>query len=153
MAPKGVSPPFALFAVVNLEKQVINKILQKAKSATSVNDLWLVSSSDYSDTPQKVPKKVNTGTDPPIPSTFQSPFINHKLSDLVQWLRSKPKNVDLDEHYFVILDAKAEGPGEESVVVCSVERPHERPVERIFEFLDGGCSSQVRGKAMPHGTR
>ncbi|KAF7186720.1 hypothetical protein HII31_11952 [Pseudocercospora fuligena] len=119
MTPNGVSPPFALFAVVELDQKVINDILEKAKSTSSVNDLWLLSGSDYSDAPQKGHRKVNTGTDPPISDSFKSPFTGRKLSDLVQWLQAKPENVDLDDHYFAILDRKAEAPSE-SVVLCKI---------------------------------
>jgi hypothetical protein len=54
-----------------------------------------------------VPGKATEGTKPPI-SSYNSPFIGWKGKDVANWLKNKPKEADVDSHFFAVLDRSAE---------------------------------------------
>jgi hypothetical protein len=119
------SPPFALFVLVEVSTDVsrlgccinsteyllqqLNKILEAAFKGTEFSEhcLWLPSSDDYADAPNKVSGKATEGTKPPV-SSYKSPFIGKKGEDVATWLKNKPKEADIDICFFAILDRSAE---------------------------------------------
>ncbi len=54
----------------------------------------------------------------PIDPSFKSPFVGQNVKDVTQWLKNKPKSVDLDSHFFGLLDKQAEKSGK--VVLCRI---------------------------------
>ncbi|KAF2794778.1 hypothetical protein K505DRAFT_336642 [Melanomma pulvis-pyrius CBS 109.77] len=104
------NPPFALFVLVEVSTDQLNKILEAAFKGTqfSENCLWLpLSEDDYSDAPKKVSGVATEGTKPPV-SSYKSPFIGKKGEEVAAWLKNKPKEADVDIHFFAILDKSAE---------------------------------------------
>lgn len=59
--------------------------------------------------------KVADGTKPPVSSSFKSPFAGMKVEEVATWLNNKPKGVELDIHFFAILDKTAK---RGDVVIC-----------------------------------
>jgi hypothetical protein len=57
---------------------------------------------------------VTEGTKPPIFTSFKSDFLGKKAEDVVDWMRKKPTDDDLDGSFFAILDKTA---SEEKVVI------------------------------------
>ena len=51
--------------------------------------------------------KATEGTKPPV-SSYKSPFVGKKGEDVATWLKNKPKEADIDIHFFAILDRSAE---------------------------------------------
>ncbi|KAJ4364607.1 hypothetical protein N0V83_009203 [Neocucurbitaria cava] len=104
------TPPFALFVLVDVSTDQLNKVLEAAFKGTefSKNTFWLPSSEDdYLDAPKKVPREPTEGTKPPV-SSYKSPFIGWKGEDVAKWLKSKPKEAAIDVHFFAIVDNSAE---------------------------------------------
>ncbi|KAF2691858.1 hypothetical protein K458DRAFT_286104 [Lentithecium fluviatile CBS 122367] len=128
-------PPFALFVVVGVSTDVINKILEEAFRGTqfSLNPFWLPSSDDYSDAPKKGPVggEAVEGAKPPVPSSYKSPFTGNSAEDVAGWVRYKPKDVELDIHFFAVLDRSAE---RGKVVICSQGGDELRDMD-VLEFL------------------
>ncbi|KAL8709483.1 MAG: hypothetical protein Q9225_007446 [Loekoesia sp. 1 TL-2023] len=112
---------FALFTLVNLSTQTLNSLLQKSyDGSTLFLWLWYLATLDYDAAPQRKPD--GTGQDAtraPIDPSFSSPFIGQSLVGVTQWLRNKPKSVDLDGRYFGILDKQAEKSAK--IALCRVE--------------------------------
>lgn len=73
-----------------------------------MNPFWLPHSTDFSDAPKKKPPghEAPDGTKPPV-SAYKSPFIGKKAEEVAGWLRAKPDDVDIDMHFFAILDRTA----------------------------------------------
>jgi hypothetical protein len=90
------------------ETQTINNILEEAFRGTQfgINPFWIATSS-YSDAPRKVQGIATEGTKPPIPTSLKSGFLGKKAEDVVEWLRQKPKDDDVDGNFFAILDKTA----------------------------------------------
>jgi hypothetical protein len=67
----------------------------------------------------------NEGTRPPIPKSFQSPWVGKPMNELVEWLNTKPDDTDLNDCYFAILDkgARDDPP---TVVVCWIDTEHHK---------------------------
>lgn len=75
---------------------------------------WLASK-DY-DAPKKHdgPKE---GMTPPIPVDFASPWIGRPMKDLVEWLKAKPEDDNLNDRHFAVLDTGARD-DPPTLVVC-----------------------------------
>ncbi|KAI4201162.1 MAG: hypothetical protein LQ350_003477 [Teloschistes chrysophthalmus] len=117
-------PPFALFDVVDVPHKTINLIWQRAKNGSTV-DLWwfYLAVSDYAPAPKRIPDKTpEQGTEEPIDASFKSPFIGQNEFDVARWLKGKPNGVNLDSHFFGLLDKQAEKSGK--VVLCRIGDSH-----------------------------
>jgi hypothetical protein len=68
---------------------------------------------------------------PPIPSSYKSPFVGKKAEDVATWLWNKPEEVELDIHFFAILDKIAE---EGNVIICRQGGSHLEDMS-VLEFL------------------
>lgn len=75
--------------------------------------------------------KVTEGTKPPVSSSYKSPFIGKKAEDVATWLKNKPKEAELDIHFFAVLDKTAE---EGNVIICRQGGTHLRDMD-VLEFL------------------
>lgn len=96
--------------------KTIDSVLSEAKKGCQgVRGLWLAT--DYDDAPKKDHNTIHERTEFPIDKGYKSPFAGKKVEDVVEWLKQKPEDVDLNEHFFAILDKTAEG-GE--IVVCRI---------------------------------
>lgn len=105
-----VSPPFALFSLVDLATETISSVLQKAHDGSTVDTWWfhLVSSLDYTSAPQKLSRgALQEGTTAPIDPAFRSPVIGSTPEEVANWLINKPRAVDLDISFFAVLDVHA----------------------------------------------
>ena len=71
---------------------------------------------------QKKQYDSNDGTKPPISKSFESPWIGKPAKELVEWLKGKPDDTDLNERKFAILD-KGERDDPPTIVVCRIEDP------------------------------
>ncbi len=85
---------------------------------------WYLATSDYSAAPQRKPDGTGQqATRAPIDSSFSSPFVGQRLSDLARWLANKTKSVDLDDRFFGVLDKQAENG---TIALCRLgNREHE----------------------------
>ncbi|KAL8639898.1 MAG: hypothetical protein Q9228_003124 [Teloschistes exilis] len=126
-------PPFALFDVVDVPHkkicadpllQTINSILQRAKDGSTVDHWWFyLAVSDYARAPKRTDEPSSeAGTNAPIDASFESPFIGQNEFDVARWLNGKPKGVNLDSHFFGLLDKQAEKSGK--VVLCRIGDSH-----------------------------
>ena len=62
----------------------------------------------------------NHATKPPIPESFESSWIGAPVSKIVEWLKGKPEDTDLDERQFAILDKGARD-DPSTIVVCRLD--------------------------------
>ncbi|KAL9601224.1 MAG: hypothetical protein Q9179_002935 [Wetmoreana sp. 5 TL-2023] len=110
-------PPFALFSLVDLSHQ-------RAHDGSTVDAWWFyLAVYDYALAPQKKYDPLGQeGTIVPVDPYFKSPFIGQNQFRVAQWLENKPKSVDLDSHFFGILDKQAEKSGK--VVLCRIGDAH-----------------------------
>ncbi|KAI4254908.1 MAG: hypothetical protein LQ352_002836 [Teloschistes flavicans] len=102
----------------------INTILQKAHDGSTVDNWWFyLAVSDYARAPHRNPDVTpEQGTEAPIDASFTSPFIGQNEFAVAQWLEGKPKGVNLDSHFFGLLDKQAEKSGK--VVLCRIGDAH-----------------------------
>jgi hypothetical protein len=77
--------------------------------------MWLARP-DYYAAPKKVKHKINLG-ESAAPPGYASTFVGWKVEDVAAWLRQKPVEVELNEHFFAILD---KGVDDGTVVVCRI---------------------------------
>jgi hypothetical protein len=77
-----------------------------------MDPFWIATS--YSEAPRRVQGVATEGTKPPVPTSFKSSFLGKKAEDVVEWLRKKPKEDDVDRNFFAILDKTA---NDEKVVI------------------------------------
>lgn len=121
--------------------------------AVGAPQLWLATN-DYEDAPQKLLRKANLGTEPPVSDEWRSPWIGSKVEDVAEWMKQKPSTVDLDDHHFALLGKQA---GEDhSVVICRIgdgelkgDSVHFKryPVEDAAVFLVGMEPYQWEGNS------
>lgn len=65
-----------------------------------------------------MPQKIGEGNRPPTRKDYESPLVGKKVEDAAAWLRDKPRDVDLNEHFFGVWDRGAAEKGE--IVVCRI---------------------------------
>ena len=78
--------------------------------------------------PQKKPEGGGQeATEAPLPSSFQPVFVGKTVTDVAEWLKNKPDEVDLEGKFFGVLDKEAAGEKDESgkekrnkVVLCRI---------------------------------
>ncbi|KAL9620156.1 MAG: hypothetical protein Q9160_005271 [Pyrenula sp. 1 TL-2023] len=137
------SAPFALFCLVDIPNEKINTILTLASKGAGDFDLFLISSSKYDDLPHGE-SAFGLGTQPPISSSFSSPFTNKSISSVTSFMLSLPQDVNLDRRHFVVLDETtkasiddtAEGGGEgPKVTLCRIGMEKEEGYEIEGEEL------------------
>ncbi|KAF1988476.1 hypothetical protein K402DRAFT_391707 [Aulographum hederae CBS 113979] len=112
------NPPFALFVLVDTSHDTLNAVLKDAYNATGVTWLELLSTSSYADTIKRDPKKSHPGSTAPVDESFKSPFVGKKVEDVAEWIMKKPDDVDVDSHFFAIVDRRAEK--DTTLVVCRI---------------------------------
>ncbi|KAI9872753.1 MAG: hypothetical protein M1830_001231 [Pleopsidium flavum] len=83
-------PPFALFCLTDLP--TINQRLREAYDGSTVEEWYFWADGYPAD-----------GTEAPVDS-FKSPFVGEKVEDVGEFLRKAPDAVDLDRHFFAVLD-------------------------------------------------
>ena len=100
--------------------QTLDDILQKAHDGSTVDQWYFyLATKDYASAPQRKPEGGGQeGTEAPIDSSFKSPFVGHKVTDVAEWLKKKPDSVDLESRFFAVLDKEARRSG--SVVLCRI---------------------------------
>jgi hypothetical protein len=77
-----------------------------------------------------VRSKATEGTTPLVPSSYKSPFVGKKAEDVATWLKNKPKEAQVDIHFFAVLDKTAE---EGNVIICRQGRTHLEDMS-VLEF-------------------
>ncbi|KAL8702303.1 MAG: hypothetical protein Q9201_004473 [Fulgogasparrea decipioides] len=118
------NPPFALFDLEGLSPKTLNDLLQQAYDGSTVYHWeWYLATADYDAAPKRKPDgtRSSDATKAPIDPSFSSPFVRKSLADVAQWLRNKPKSVNVDPRYFGVLDKQAKTAGK--VVLCRLEDP------------------------------
>lgn len=80
-----------------------------ASSDDGVWDLYLATDS-YDAAPKKrSDNHLNEGTAAPVQSfPLPSPFANKTIEGAAEWLKAAPEHVDLDRHFFALLDTHSE---------------------------------------------
>ncbi|KAI4210762.1 MAG: hypothetical protein LQ351_006438 [Letrouitia transgressa] len=151
-----VSPPFALFILVDLP--TIDDLLQKAHDGSTV-DAWdfYLAVEGYSLAPQKKAGSPQSGTKAPVDRNFKSPFVGRSLDAIAEWVKQKPGKVDLEPKFFGLLDKKAgDGKivlcriGEDDKVTCVLDEAETALLE--LEGMEGGRWEQLldrRGEYTP----
>ncbi|KAI4906358.1 hypothetical protein J4E90_010577 [Alternaria incomplexa] len=100
-------PPYALFVLdKSITNEYLNSVLERAYHGDGGVDwdFWVATGS-YDDLPacQEVHKpSPNGGTEPPVPSSFVSPWLGKMPEDCAKWLQAMPRAEDTDEKKFRI---------------------------------------------------
>lgn len=97
----------------------MNLKLQEAYDG-STTDRWYfwLATKNYDDAPQKNPDHGSDGTEAPIDESFTSPFVGQSVDAAAEFLRNAPDTVDVERHFFAVLDDRTEKDG--SVVMCRI---------------------------------
>ncbi|KAL8712543.1 MAG: hypothetical protein Q9225_006926 [Loekoesia sp. 1 TL-2023] len=134
-------PPYALFDLEGLSPQTLNLLLQKAYDGSTVYRWeWYLATSDYAAASQRKPDGTGQqGTIAPISPAFSSLFVGQSLLEVTQWLRDKPKSVDVDPRFFGVLDKQSKNA--EKVVLCRLEDPKREKDGATCVLSDAGPSS------------
>ncbi|KAI9874295.1 MAG: hypothetical protein M1830_009907 [Pleopsidium flavum] len=97
----------------------IKDSLREAYDGSTVEEsyFWIATKS-YDDAPQKrADGSPADGTEAPVES-FKSTFVGGKVEDVGEFLRKAPDAVDLDRHFFAVLDDDTEQKG--SITLCRI---------------------------------
>ena len=93
--------------LIKLGQSINHKLTQS--SDEGVWNLYLATDS-YDVAPKKrTDNRINEGTTAPV-RTFPltSPFAGNSIEEAAEWLKAAPEDVDLDRHFFAVLDAHSE---------------------------------------------
>jgi len=101
--------------------------------------IWWVAQESYDDVPRKEIGIAHEGHSPPLTKSKEFPFVGKTVEDAAAWLRNKPDVVELDAHYFAVLDKTAETDG--AMVICRIGGPELKDSEQL------DCVRQEAGMA------
>jgi hypothetical protein len=77
---------------------------------------------------------LNYGTEPTLPSTYRSPWINKTVEDCARWLQSVPKDSPLNQEYFTVLNEYSKE--DDTVLVCRINQENGWKVEYFPQSTD-----------------
>ncbi|CAN9377103.1 unnamed protein product [Alternaria alternata] len=101
-------PPYALFVLnKSITNEDLNSVLERAYHGDSDSswNFWVATDS-YDDLPAcpevHKPSPDAGGTEPPIPSSFVSPWLGKTPEDCAKWLQAMPRTEHTDEKKHVV---------------------------------------------------
>ncbi|KAI0381678.1 hypothetical protein F5Y04DRAFT_280758 [Hypomontagnella monticulosa] len=116
----GPTPPFALFVIADgIDVDYLSDALKRAYKGgfEAAWEQYLVTG-DYDDAPKKLENTYPEGTEAPVASSYQSPFIGKTVEDCAAWLQNAPDGVALNRDYFLVIDEFSKK--SDSVQICRV---------------------------------
>ncbi|KAL8689237.1 MAG: hypothetical protein Q9218_005045 [Villophora microphyllina] len=122
-----------------------SKSPKRACVGSTVDNWWFyLAVSDYTFASQRgYGPTGGRGTRVPIDASFESPFIGQNEFRVAQWLEEKPEEVNLDPHFFGILDKQAERIGK--VVLCKRGDAHLKGHEVTCLLWDADTATLTLG--------
>lgn len=114
------------------EEQYVNESLKRAYEGSYQAgwSLWVANDS-YANIPME---HNNSGTEPPLDSTYNSPWLGKSVEDCAKWLQDTPQETALNKNHFTVLNEYSKA--DDTVLVCRISIDPEFKVDYFPQPTD-----------------